>query len=533
MNNIYFATILKEFSNVRPSCIYAMGHENKLLQLKISDIGKIDGTIFFHDSTLLVDEFIGSGNALPNNIGDIGLLINTIETKENKESSEKNRDIVRLFGTLPAEGEVLISKYIKAFWGDDTSRSNHEALTPAIHYFLQAAREQLLRYLSNPYFSLAIQRYFDIEQKIFFIFSELSVKGISYDKHAVKLKRSKLESELYSSIKELSDRSSLPLVIPNSNDKLKVLKEQTQGINFSSDSSNQINLQIKLLAETNTTIGLLHKTIKASTNLYIFKKIPSAQNTLNPIFDTMGTTTGRILCKDPELQNISKIHRNIITAECDSTFLYADYEQFEAGILASVSGCDELVGLYNQGDIYETLAIDVYGDPSNRKFAKRLFLSYIYGMKEKTLCRVSEAKQRGSKKRLTSFLEKFISIEKWKDDVYKGVIETGFVDNGFGGVRRFSVKNGALSEKQQRAVISQKIQGTASHIFKMAILEFYENVGHRGRIVLPMHDALLVSAKKRYSKEVFEILTSSMEKPLRSICPDLKPKVSKAQFFTI
>ena len=114
---IYFASIVKEFSKIRASRIYILGEDNNLIETDIGHLKDIDGYIFFHDSPLLIDEFIGSNIQFPSNIADIGLLINTIEVKESKEASERSKDIVRLFGTLPSEGEMQVSKYLKAFWG--------------------------------------------------------------------------------------------------------------------------------------------------------------------------------------------------------------------------------------------------------------------------------------------------------------------------------------------------------------------------------------------------------------------------------
>jgi DNA polymerase I-like protein with 3'-5' exonuclease and polymerase domains len=97
-----------------------------------------------------------------------------------------------------------------------------------------------------------------------------------------------------------------------------------------------------------------------------------------PTYYGFGTITGRITMRHPSIQNLRKNNRSVIIPDTGKRFLYVDYSQFEAGILASLSKDEILIKLYNT-DIYSDLAEHVLGDKQNRNEAKIIFYRYMYG----------------------------------------------------------------------------------------------------------------------------------------------------------
>ena len=99
-----------------------------------------------------------------------------------------------------------------------------------------------------------------------------------------------------------------------------------------------------------------------------------------PLFKGLGSSTGRIIMKEPSLQNLNRKYRNFIKdPEVDGEwkrYVYVDYGQFEAGILAGLIENEKLIKLYNEGDIYETLGSVVKVD---RDMAKSYFYYFVYG----------------------------------------------------------------------------------------------------------------------------------------------------------
>lgn len=85
------------------------------------------------------------------------------------------------------------------------------------------------------------------------------------------------------------------------------------------------------------------------------------------------------------MQNLAKQHRDILIPDEGKLFSYVDYDQYEAGIMAALSGDSVLTKLYAEGDLYEIAAESIFRDVTKRKEAKRLFLSYAYGMRHRDL----------------------------------------------------------------------------------------------------------------------------------------------------
>lgn len=189
----------------------------------------------------------------------------------------------------------------------------------------------------------------------------------------------------------------------------------------------------------------------------------------------------------PSLQNLPKRYRSIITAHGDAQLAYVDFDQFEVGIMAAISGDEELKRLYSAGDMYELFATTHLGLVGNRRAAKQLFLSYAYGMSRKAL--VDAAVTLGvDRQRAKGAFRRFERYEEWKKEIWTEFRSAGRVATVLGNHYR-RTGGGQLTGREQRSAVSQVVQGTASLIFKRALLAVaaIDDV----RVVLPMHDALL------------------------------------------
>ena len=155
--------------------------------------------------------------------------------------------------------------------------------------------------------------------------------------------------------------------------------------------------------------------------------------------------------------------------------------------MAALSGDEELKRLYAAGDMYDLFANTHLGLVGNRRAAKQLFLSYAYGMSQRALidaaCSLGVERQKAKEA-----FRIFQRYEDWKKTVWTEFQNTGRVSTMLGNHYR-RADNGKLTRKEQRAAVSQVVQGTASLIFKRALLAVaaIDDV----KVVLPMHDALL------------------------------------------
>jgi len=184
---------------------------------------------------------------------------------------------------------------------------------------------------------------------------------------------------------------------------------------------------------------------------------------------------------------MSKKYRSIVSARDGAELSYVDFDQFEVGIMAALSGDEQLAALYAAGDMYDLFAESHLGLIGNRKAAKQLFLSYAYGMSRKSL--VDAAVELGAERdKAKDAFRVFARYEEWKKEVCTEFQDKGRIGTEMGNHYARS-SSGALTSKERRSAVSQVVQGTGSLIFKKALLEVesLEDV----TILLPMHDALL------------------------------------------
>src|SRR5690606_1445660 len=201
----------------------------------------------------------------------------------------------------------------------------------------------------------------------------------------------------------------------------------------------------------------------------VLNAIPLSQKRIFPIVDAFGSVTSRIYYKDPSLQNLSKRHRNIISPDEGMALSYVDFGQFEAGIMGALSQDKHMLELFSSGDLYALAAEKIFADTDRRKAAKRLFLSYAYGMKRKSL--IDAAVGFGAEREAAkNFFNQFSRFEQWKSEIWSEFQTNGRVGTAFGNYLS-RASSAELTEKEKRSAVSQVVQGTASLIFKKALLK--------------------------------------------------------------
>ena len=236
-------------------------------------------------------------------------------------------------------------------------------------------------------------------------------------------------------------------------------------------------------------------------------------------YDIIGTVSGRILVTRPGIQYLKRTSRDVFIPNPGHKFIYADYSQFEPGILAFLSEDKNLIHAYTQGDLYDNLAKKI-GNSCSREIAKKMFLSYIYGMNIENIKKsIVNTYGESAEKSIEIFFNNFPKVLSWK----KSIVENSFRDKkatGLTGYIRYFDEN---EEKYDIARLAPNhiIQATASGIFKNALVN-YTNASKNGRLLVPMHDAVLIEViSEEYEcekklifqcmKQAFESLSNGME----------------------
>lgn len=247
-------------------------------------------------------------------------------------------------------------------------------------------------------------------------------------------------------------------------------------------------------------------------------------------FNQTITATGRISSTEPNLQNIpirmelGRLIRKVFIPEEGYVFVDADYSQIELRVLAHCSGDEQLINAYKEArDIHRITASQVFHTPFDevtdlqRRNAKAVNFGIVYGISSFGLSQDLSITKKEAAQYIDSYFKTYPSIKGFLDDAVEHAKENGYVTTLFG--RRRPVPELASSNFMQRSfgervAMNAPIQGTAADIMKIAMngvnRRLKEN-NMKSKLVLQVHDELLIEAHEEELKQVKEILAYEME----------------------
>ena len=243
------------------------------------------------------------------------------------------------------------------------------------------------------------------------------------------------------------------------------------------------------------------------------------------------TATGRLSSTEPNLQNIpiktelGREMRKFFTAEKeDYVLIDADYSQIELRLLAAISGDEGMLGAFASGaDIHTSTAMKVFGVCENevsvemRKRAKAINFGIMYGMGAYSLSVDLNISVAAAKAYISDYLRSYPMIENYLSDIVEQAKKDGFVTTILG--RRRYIKELASKKKNEvafgeRVAMNSPIQGSAADIIKLAMVNVEKKLkegGFDAKLILQVHDELIIEAHKSCAEEVKELLVREME----------------------
>ena len=247
-------------------------------------------------------------------------------------------------------------------------------------------------------------------------------------------------------------------------------------------------------------------------------------------FDQVATVTGRISSNEPNLQNIpvrtemGREIRKAFVAGDGMVLVDADYSQIELRVLAHMSGDAVMTEAFLLGqDIHSRTAAEVYGvaledvTKQMRSAAKAVNFGIVYGISDFGLARNIGVTRKEAKEFIERYLARYAGIKRFMDDcVAKGKLN-GYAETLFGRRRYLpELLSGNYNQRNfgERAAMNSPIQGTAADIIKMAMVrvdEALEREGLQARMILQVHDELIVEAPAEEAERAGEILRTEME----------------------
>lgn len=247
-------------------------------------------------------------------------------------------------------------------------------------------------------------------------------------------------------------------------------------------------------------------------------------------FNQTITATGRISSTEPNLQNIpvrmelGRLIRKVFVPEEGYVFVDADYSQIELRILAHCSGDEQLINAYREArDIHRITASQVFHTPFEevtdlqRRNAKAVNFGIVYGISSFGLSQDLSITRKEAEEYINRYFETYPGIKRFLDDSVAHAKEDGYVVTLFGRRRPIpELKSSNFMQRSfgERVAMNSPIQGTAADIMKIAMIDVDRELTKRdmkSRLVLQVHDELLIEAHADEVDEVKEILKTKME----------------------
>ncbi len=262
-------------------------------------------------------------------------------------------------------------------------------------------------------------------------------------------------------------------------------------------------------------------------------------NRIHSHFHQTVTATGRISSTDPNLQNIptrmelGRQLRKIFKAEkANSLFLDADYSQIELRVLAHISKDETMIKAFNHNeDIHSQAASKVFGIPIEnvtkelRSKAKAVNFGIVYGISDFGLAEQIGSTKKEAKQYIEQYLEKYSGIKQFMTDIIeqaklKGYVETLYKRRRY--IPELKSSNYMVRQFGARVAMNTPIQGTAADIMKIAMIHVYQELKSKqlkSKIVLQIHDELLIETFEEEKEIVKNILQKGMENAIKLKVP--------------
>ncbi len=276
---------------------------------------------------------------------------------------------------------------------------------------------------------------------------------------------------------------------------------------------------------------LRYRKIQKINSTYVEGFRPLIKNgRVHTTYNQSNTQTGRLSSANPNLQNIpirtdeGRVLRKLFTASAGNVLIDADYSQIELRLLAHFSGCKELVEAYCAGkDIHAITASQVFEVPLEevtsdmRRNAKAVNFGIIYGISAFGLASDLGITSRKAQEYITRYFESYSDVKTYIDGNVKKASEDGYVETLFGRrrvINEMRSSNYNVRSFGERAAMNMPLQGTSADIIKKAMISVAERLkegGYKARLVLQVHDELVIDCPKDEVEPVKNILKTEME----------------------
>lgn len=391
-----------------------------------------------------------------------------------------------------------------------------------------------------------LELYYDIELPLVKVLASMEYYGFKIDTDELNILKDKYDAEIESLTLEIYEMANMEFNINSPKQlgevlfdelSLPIIKKTKTGYSTNAEVLDKLKdqhpiidkvLRYRQIVKLKSTYidGLLNLTNKET------KRIHSS-------FNQTVTNTGRISSTEPNLQNIPirtedgrAIRKAFIAENQDYKLVDADYSQIELRVLAHISNDSKFIEAFKENqDIHTKTASEVFGvsiedvDEDMRSRAKAVNFGIVYGISDYGLSRDLNITRKEAKEYIDNYLENYKSVKKYMEDIVKEGKENGYVETILHRRRyipELNAKNFNIKSFGERIAMNTPIQGSAADIIKKAMVDVYRELKKRklkSRLILQIHDELIIETKIEELKEVKELMKDIMENTIHLNVP--------------
>ena len=380
--------------------------------------------------------------------------------------------------------------------------------------------------------------YYEVELPLVRVLFDMEMQGVCVDTKALQDFSVRYNAELSNLIEKIYELAGETFNINSTQQLGKILFEKLkigEGVKKNKDSKNYKTTaeELEKYADNSEIVRYLlrYRKIQKINSTYIEGFKPLIENgKVHTTYNQSLTQTGRLSSMNPNLQNIpvrteeGRELRKLFTASEGNVLIDADYSQIELRLLAHFSGCKELIEAYCEGkDIHSITASQVFNvaledvTADMRRDAKAVNFGIIYGISAFGLASDLGISSKKAKEYIDRYFETYSEVKNYMTANVDTAKQNGYVETLLGRrrvINELKSSNFNVRGFGERAAMNMPLQGSSADIIKIAMIHVAEKLkkgGYKARLVLQVHDELIIDCPKNEADEVAQILKREME----------------------
>ncbi|VYT92617.1 DNA polymerase I [Clostridium tertium] len=487
-------------------------------------------------------------------------LKNIMEKENLKKVIHNGKSLITILNKLNIEIKDFIFDTAIAAYLINSARSSYDLLTLVNEYLCEDVKgeditlEGKLNYKLKDvysYFKEKIEEedmeelYYKVEHPLIYVLSSMESLGFKVNKEMLDELAAKFKEEIITTEKEIFDLAEEEFNINSPKQLGKILFEKLDlpvikktKTGYSTNAEVLEKLQDKHEIVPKITY---YRQITKLNSTYVegLKNVIDVDGKIHSTFNQTVTTTGRLSSTEPNLQNIPikyemgrEIRKVFIPDNEEDILLSCDYSQIELRVLAEMSKDENMISAFKEhSDIHRKTASEVFRVPVEevtslmRSRAKAVNFGIVYGISDFSLSQDLHITKKEASEYMEIYFDRYPKIKGYLDSLIEEAKEKGYVLTILNR-RRFipeiKASNKIVKALGERLAMNAPIQGSAADIIKLAMVNVYNKIKEKSlksKIILQVHDELILNVKKDELEEVKALVKEEMENVLKVSVP--------------